>query len=275
MKALLLALAALSAGSAVAGPADTLAVGSDIAEIVERLGASEHLLGRDDSSAYPADIARLPSIGYMRQLSAEAVLSLHPRRLLVSDAARPAIVLRQLRAVGLDVVEVPRGRTVEAIPQKIALVARTLGVEAAAEPLLERQRQALAALRRAPSLPGKRALFIFNHAGMTPLVMGRGSEADAAMRQAGIDNAASFEAYKQVASEAMVALAPDFVIIGRSGLEALGGEDNLWRLGGLALTPAGRARRLVVVDEQALLNLGPRTVESLLRLNRDAGALFP
>lgn len=110
---------------------------------------------------------------------------------------------------------------------------------------------------------------------MTPLVMGRGSEADAAMRQAGIDNAASFEAYKQVASEAMVALAPDFVIIGRSGLEALGGEDNLWRLGGLALTPAGRARRLVVVDEQALLNLGPRTVESLLRLNRDAGALFP
>lgn len=118
MKALLLALAALSAGSAVAGPADTLAVGSDIAEIVERLGASERLLGRDDSSAYPADIARLPSIGYMRQLSAEAVLSLHPRRLLVSDAARPAIVLRQLRAVGLDVVEVPRGRTVEAIPRR-------------------------------------------------------------------------------------------------------------------------------------------------------------
>ncbi|MHC6224942.1 heme/hemin ABC transporter substrate-binding protein [Pseudomonas sp. X10] len=258
-----------------AEPADTLVVGADLAEIVDRLGATPRLLGRDDSSQYPQAVASLPSVGYLRQLSAESLLGLQPRRVLISDAARPAIVLRQLEAVGVEVIRIPRGKSLADIPGKVEQVAMAMAREQDAPALVDEQRDLAAQLAAMPPLQGARALFIFNRSGMTPLVMGRGTEANSVLEQAGIRNAATFNAYKQVAGESMVALAPDLVIISKAGLQALGGEDNLWRLGGLSLTPAGRARRLVQVDDQALLNLGPRTAGALLRLRQDVGALFP
>ncbi|WP_442108799.1 heme/hemin ABC transporter substrate-binding protein [Pseudomonas sp. NUPR-001] len=260
---------------AQAEPADTLVIGADLAEIVDQLQATPRLLGRDDSSHFPPAIARLPSVGYLRQLSAEGILSLKPRRVLISDAARPAIVVRQLEAVGLQVNKVGRGKSIAEIPRKIEQVASIMGRQAQAQALIAEQQALAAKLAGLPPLKGPKALFIFNRTGMTPLVMGQGTEANAALEQAGISNCASFNAYKQVAGESMVALAPDFVIISKAGLEALGGEESLWKLGGLALTPAGRARRVVQIDDQALLNLGPRTVAAMLQLRQDAGALFP
>ncbi|MDD2061246.1 ABC transporter substrate-binding protein [Pseudomonas sp. GD03860] len=260
---------------AAAERADTLVVGNDLAEIVERLEAGERLVGRDDSSRYPPAIANLPSVGYLRQLSAEGILALKPQRVLISDAARPVIVLRQLESLDLEVISVARGKGIGDIPAKIDQVARVMDRQAQGQPLIAEQQRLAAELARIPRLKGRKALFIFNRAGMTPLIMGRGTEAHAALEQAGIENSAPFNAYKQVAAEAMVALAPDFVIVSKAGLEALGGEDNLWKLGGLAHTPAGQQRRLVQVDDQALLNLGPRTVQAMLQLRRDAGALFP
>ncbi|MCQ0166898.1 hypothetical protein B8W70_20255 [Pseudomonas sp. 1239] len=258
-----------------ADQADTLVIGNDLAEIAAQLQATSRLVGRDDSSHYPPEVARLPSVGYLRQLSSEGILSLHPRRVVLSDAARPAVVLRQLDTVGVEVIEVPRGKRIADIPRKIEQVAKAFDRETLSQPLVAEQQRLAAELAALAPLKGPRALFIFNRAGMIPLIMGRGTEAHAALEQAGIENCAPFSAYKQVAAEAMVSLAPDFVIISRAGLQALGGEDNLWKLGGLALTPAGQHRRLVQVDDQALLNLGPRTVAAMLQLRRDAGALFP
>lgn len=277
MKKLIFALwlmAACAASTVQAGQADTLVIGNDLAEIVERLGATTRLVGRDDSSRYPQVIADLPSVGYLRQLSAEGVLTLKPQRLLISDAARPAIVLQQLQGVGLEVVQIDRGKRVADIPEKIRSVALAMDRQAHSQVLIDEQLRLLDVLAQQAPLKGPKALFIFSRAGMTPLVMGRGTEAQAALEQAGIDNSAPFNAYKQVAAEAMVSMAPDFVIISEAGLQALGGEDNLWKLGGLGLTPAGRHRRLVKVDDQALLNLGPRTAQAMLQLRRDAGALF-
>ncbi|MGF6593636.1 heme/hemin ABC transporter substrate-binding protein [Pseudomonas sp. 2835] len=276
MKAWLLGvLAACAVMTVQAETADTLVIGNDLAEIVDRLDGTSRLVGRDDSSRYPQAIASLPSVGYLRQLSAEGVLALKPQRLLISDAARPAIVLRQLNGLGLEVLSIARGKNIADIPAKIEQVAAAMDRQARAQPLLDEQRRLLAQLAKQPALKGPKALFIFNHAGMTPLIMGRGTEAQAALEQAGIENCATFNAYKQVAGEAMVSLAPDFVIVSKAGLAALGGEDNLWKLGGLTHTPAGQRRRLVQVDDQALLNLGPRTVQAMLQLRQDAGALFP
>lgn len=265
----------IGSASAFAERADTLVIGNDLAEIVERLDAAPRLVGRDDSSRYPPEVTRLPSVGYLRQLSAEGILALKPQRVLISDAARPAIVQQQLKRVGLQVISVERGKQVADIPEKIRQVAQAMDRQVQGQSLIEDQQRLLETLEKQSPLKGPKALFIFNRAGMTPLVMGRGTEAQAALEQAGIENCASFNAYKQVAAEAMVALAPDFVIISRAGLQALGGEDNLWQLGGLAHTPAGQHRRLVLVDDQALLNLGPRTVQAMLQLRQDAGALFP
>ena len=49
----------------------------------------------------------MPDVGYMRRLSAEPILSLEPDIVLAAADAGPPEALAQLRAAGVEVVEVP------------------------------------------------------------------------------------------------------------------------------------------------------------------------
>jgi iron complex transport system substrate-binding protein len=56
-----------------------------------------------------------------------------------------------------------------------------------------------------------------------------------------------------------VATAADVILLPIRGLESLGGVDGLLALPGIEMTPAGRARRIVTMDDLYLLGFGPRT----------------
>ncbi len=62
------------------------------------LGARELLVGVDTTSLYPAAVTRLPNVGYVRQLSAEGLLSLRPDLVLTGSEAGPEAALDQARA---------------------------------------------------------------------------------------------------------------------------------------------------------------------------------
>ena len=66
---------------------------------------------------------------------------------------------------------------------------------------------------------------------------------------------------------------PDLVVISTDGLQGMGGEASLWKLPGLAQTPAGRHQQVLVVDDMALLGFGPRTPQALLQLRQKAEQL--
>lgn len=248
-------------------PSRDLVLGGDLAEIVAELGEAQRLIGRDDTSQFPAAIEALPSVGYLRRLAAEGVLSLRPERLLVSDQAGPVEVLSQLEASGVEVIRIPTPPRVEAIPAKVRAVADALGRAERGEALASRLEAEIAELAALPELPPLRAMFLLGHGGATPRVAGRDTAAQAMMDAVGVTNAfAEMPGYRPVGSEALIHQAPEVVIATRGGLEAMGGEARLWQLPGLALTPAGQARRLVVFDDQALLGFGPRTPATLLAL---------
>lgn len=46
----------------------------------------------------------------------------------------------------------------------------------------------------------------------------------------------------------------------------MGGEAGLWKLPGLAQTPAGRHKQLLTIDDMALLGFGPRTPQAIIAL---------
>jgi iron complex transport system substrate-binding protein len=46
------------------------------------------------------------------------------------------------------------------------------------------------------------------------------------------------------------------VVISADGLKGMGGEAGLWKLPGLAQTPAGRHKQLLTIDDMALLGFG-------------------
>ena len=96
-----LATTAALPGSALAQPAQAalprlVTISGAITEVVYALGAQAHLVGTDTTSLYPAAAQKTPKVGYMRQLSAEGVLSLKPNAVIATTEAGPPVVRTSL-----------------------------------------------------------------------------------------------------------------------------------------------------------------------------------
>jgi iron complex transport system substrate-binding protein len=64
--------------------------------------------------------------------------------------------------------------------------------------------------------------------------------------------------YKPLNTESMIGAAPDLILLTERTHEGLGGIDGVLALPGVALTPAGRDRRIAAMDDLYLLGFGPR-----------------
>ncbi|MGP9685558.1 MULTISPECIES: heme/hemin ABC transporter substrate-binding protein [unclassified Halomonas] len=250
-------------------------LGGDIAETLAALSADANVIARDDTVLYPPAMADLPSVGYLRQLSAESVLSVQPDRVLAAEHAGPKEVLEQLTAVGITIDIIAAPNTLEAIPAKVRAVAQQTNRQREGERLAVSLTAKLERLAALPALPPIRAMFVMQHSGLTPRVAGSGTAAHTALEAVGLENAfATMQGYHNVGAEALAKEAPELMIMSQRGLDALGGETALWQLPGMALTPAGHAQRLIIIDDQALLGFGPRAPDQLLALRQQVEALL-
>ncbi|MFS2223666.1 heme/hemin ABC transporter substrate-binding protein [Pantoea sp. B65] len=270
MKHLLIALLALP----LCALADerVVSIGGDVTQIIYALDAQQHLVGRDSTSLHPAQATKLPDVGYLRQLNAEGILALKPTLLLVSELAKPSLALEQVQQAGVQVVTVTGATQLKAIDSKIATIAHALQRDKAGQALQQRIDKQLATLPTQPL--AVKVLFILAHSGMTTMAAGRDTAADAAITAAGLQNAmATLQRYQPLSQEGVIASAPDLVVVSVSGMDKLGSEENLWQLPGLALTPAGKHKQLLVVDDMALLGFGLDTPDAIVKLRKAAEAV--
>ncbi|ASM30853.1 Hemin-binding periplasmic protein hmuT precursor [Serratia marcescens] len=246
-----------------------VSIGGDVTEIAFALGAGDDVIARDSTSLHPAAVKKLPDVGYMRQLNAEGILALKPTLVLTTELAQPALVLKQLEDSGVNVVSVPGDTTLQAVPQKIATIAAALQRVEQGKQLSEHYQQQLAAVDTSP-LPVK-VLFVMSHGGITPMAAGQHTAADAVIAAAGLKNAMQgFDRYRPLSQEGVIASAPDLLLVTTDGVRTLGGEQQLWTLPGLALTPAGKQRRVLIVDDMALLGFSLETPAALAKLRHAA-----
>lgn len=244
-----------------------VSIGGDVTEIVFGLGAGQQVVARDSTSRYPAAVLKLPDIGYMRQLHAESILSMRPTLLLTSELAQPALALDRVRKVNIPVEVITGEGSLDAVPRKIQQIARILKREKEGKLLTEKYEKALLEVRKTPL--NTKVLFIMNNTGMTPMVAGQNTAADAIITAAGAKNAAQgFSNYRPLSQEGVIASAPDLVLLSSDGAAALGGADRVWSLPGLALTPAAKSKNLLVLDTMGLLGFGLTTPEALAQLRR-------
>lgn len=253
-----------------------VALGGSLTEVVYALGAENQLVGTDTTSVHPPAALKTAKVGYMRQLSAEGLLSLRPDAVLGTHEAGPAVVLEQVRSAGVQVELVQADHSWQEVQRKLQLVGRMTGRSAAAQALQARLdgewAQTQQQVARAAQRP--RALFILAHSG-SPMVAGTNTAADALIRFAGgVNVAASFEGYKPLTAEAMASAAPQVLINTRQGMEALGGAAAFWQRPELALTPAYRRRALVAMDANHLLGFGPRLPQAVQELHTRMQALL-
>ncbi|OSN11971.1 hemin ABC transporter substrate-binding protein [Lonsdalea iberica] len=264
MKKILLTLALCLPFSLLAATR-LVTIGGDVTQIVFALHAGGDVIARDSTSLHPKEALALPDVGYMRQLNAEGVLAMTPTLVLASALSQPSAAMEQIAKSGVKVVTVPAGQDVASIAAKISVIAQALGKEKEGQALVQRVNQQLAELPTKP-LPVK-VLFILSHSGMSAMGAGQNTAADAAIRAAGLQNAMQgFNRYQPLSQEGVVASQPDWVVISSQGVKTLGGEAHIWQLPGLALTPAGQHKRLLVVDDMAMLGFDLDTPAALLRL---------
>ncbi|MEU8263403.1 ABC transporter substrate-binding protein [Micromonospora sp. NPDC048999] len=244
-----------------------------IAEIVFSLGLGDNVIGRDTSTTFPA-AAHLPVVTPAgHDLSAEAVLDLNPSVVLADDSIGPPEVLRQLRKAGIPVVLVQAEQTLDAVPRHIRAIAAALGVSAAGEQLVTRVESEITAARRivqAGRAPRIAFLYLRGTAGVY-LIGGRGAGSDAMIEAiGGVDagSAAGLSKFRPLTSEGLINAAPDVILVMTEGLASVGGVDGLMKLPGVAQTPAGANRRVVDMDDGALLTFGARSGRAVQALAR-------
>ena len=80
-------------------PLRVVSAGGAFTEIVFRLDAQALLVGTDTTSIFPAAAAALPKVGYLRQLSAEGVLSLKPTLLITASEVNTEQLLNYRKIV--------------------------------------------------------------------------------------------------------------------------------------------------------------------------------
>ncbi|MDJ1159601.1 ABC transporter substrate-binding protein [Chelatococcus sp. SYSU_G07232] len=259
-----LAQAPLPGAAATAGDR-IVSVGGAVTEILYALGLERRIAGVDTTSLFPARALQdKPNVGYVRALSPEGVLSLRPSLVITSEAAGPPDAVKLIQEAGIRIARVPDEPTAEGVIRKIAEVGRLTGAEADAGRLaaaVDRRFAVLAKARASIDRPVK-VLFVLALQNGRPLVGGAGTSADSIIRLAGGANAAgTIQGYKPMTDEAVIAAAPEIVVMMTRG-DAAPKVEDVFATVGLAATPAGARRALVVMDGLYLLGFGPRTPDA-------------
>ena len=257
MVAVLVALFLASGAAQAQAPRRIVSLNGSMTEILFAIGAGDQVVGVDTSSIHPAAARKLPKVGYQRSISAEGVLSLKPDLIIGTGEAGPPPVLQQLRSSKVKLVLFEDKWTPESTYAKILFAGKHTGHEKEAAALVSKMKAAIASLTR----PSKewRVLFIYARGPGMVQVSGTGTQAHSMIELAGAKNAVTgFQGFRPLTSEAMVGANPDVILIPTRALASIGGEDGLLRVPGIALTEAGKKRRIVAMDDLLLLGFSSR-----------------
>lgn len=241
-----------------------LSIGGDVTEVLYALGAGARIVGVDTTSQFPPEaLMEKQSVGYMRALSSEGVISVGATVVLASESSGPPEVVKTLKATSVPYVAVSDKSSPEGIVSKVRLVAKVIGAETEGEKLAQEiadDFRVLADWRSKIDRP-VRALFVLAVQNGRVMAGGRNTSADAILALAGATNVVTdVNGFRPLPDEAIVALAPDVIVAMRRSSDKDGHDlSQLLALKGVQSTPAGAAKRIIVVDGLYTLGFGPRT----------------
>lgn len=267
----MLAMIAVLAAPAHAGPQRIVVTVPGHAEILEALGAAQTLVmvPRDPGLK---DIAPQAD-RYRRQPSLEAVLAHKPTLVIGGNPVRDQAMLERLNSLGVKTTMVER--TLPAV-ERVRRLAEIVGREQRAARLISRIQSAYQrAAELAAGQEPVRVLHISSSgAGSSGAVTaaGRNTAADRLIQRAGAINVgarAGLERYQSISAEGIIAMAPEAVVVSRLELDALGGRKGIWQtVPGLAHTPAARHHNLIVLSHAAIKYNAAHSGQGVLELAR-------
>ena len=247
--------------------------GGSITEIFYLLGIEDRIVALDITSTYPEEAKKFPSVGYVRMLSAEGLLSMNPSIILGENDMGPPTVIEQVKKTGIELKIIPEEKSILGIIEKIRCVASIMGVSSLAEELINheyiekynqiKQNQAKVSSKNIS------AMVIYSMQGTSPIVCGTGESGDAFLKLIGAKNAfSSFEGWKPASAESIIANDPDYIIVTSRLLKRFSSIKELKKHPSLSQTTAAQSDNIIAKDGMAMMGFGPRTLDCALEVSR-------
>lgn len=247
-----------------------IALANGSAEIISALGFKSLIIGRDIAST-DADLKSIPIVTSGHQVIPEKIIALQPDLVIIDRSTGPEVALTTLRKSGISVITIPEAWTLTDIPAKISSVAAAIGAPRSGQVLMTQFAKKLP--QQLQERKKVRIAFLYLRGGSAIyLVGGKQSGADSLIAAIGATDvgAAKFsQPFTAMTSELMVSLNPDLILVMSKGLESVGGVEGLVALPGVAQTAAGKAKRVISVDDSLLLSFGPRTPDLITQLSNE------
>ncbi len=235
-----------------------------VTETLFAVGAGEEVVGVSELSDFPPEARRVDRVGSYLKPNVEAVVAHRPDVVIAVPSPGNREAVESLAELGLQVVVVEEGPTLDDIFASIERIANEAGRPAMGRELIVRLRNQVEAVRRrvAP-LRRVRVLMIV---GENPLIaVGDQNLLDELLRFAGAQNvAAGLGRWPRLSVELLVKSSPEVIVDSSMGDEA-GGAGSFYDDLGLAAAGNGRVYT-IRIDE--VLRPGPRVGEGLERLAR-------
>ncbi len=246
----------------IADSSRIVSIGTAITETIYALGAGERVVGVDNSSReYIAGAKNLPTVGARNALNAEGILSLKPTLVILGADSAPPQIFDQLRNAGIAVLTLTPDYKIETVKSKVLTIAKAIGMDAKAAEInneidnkMSEVNKMLANVNEKPKV-----MFVGRGPNMPNATMsGAGTTIYEMIKLGGGTNPfTDFTGFREMTDESVVAAQPDIILMTEKSFERSGGVDGVLKFPGVALTPAGKNKRIVAVSDMYFQGFGP------------------
>ena len=249
--------------------------GGSITEIVYFLGMEDKLVGVDITSNFPKEAKKLKSIGYLRNLSIEGILSLSPGLVLAEEDIGPPIIVNQLRKTSIDLRIIKEKNNLNGIRNKIMCISKILNTSLDEnEDFIEFENKLhmVRKLKKINSEKIKKILLILMMRGASPVVAGKNTSGQGFIDMIGHENSMNdLNGWKPVSSEEIIKKNPDYIIITKRAFKSFSSLDQFLSIPGISSTLAAKKKNIIVKDGMSMLGFGPRTINVALDIDKKIG----
>lgn len=245
-----------------------ITAGSAITETVCALGECSKIIASDRTSLHPAEIQKLPSIGYRTSISAEGIISLKPTLFIVEADYVKAEIIEQIKSTGITVVAIDRTFSFEGTKDLIQKIATTLNKQSEGAKLITKIEGELNEAKKisTQSSASPRVLCVFNRDKTSLNIAGTNTFSEILRYAGAVPAVTGVDGYKPLNTETLITSQADFLLMFENGVQALGGVEAVLAIPGVQQLPAGKKKQIIAIEGIKLSNFGPRLGEAVKEL---------